>query len=425
MKRLLNYVAAAVVLLVTLISAAHLSAEEPLTFRFSGDLDGEAVASAPNPESLFASLSPVHGIAGYGFIDGKLTLSKEYTTLGLLDFTFQTANVLDPANGVKLETLSFLVNEMYADVNFGDLFFVRLGKQRLKWGSGFIFNPSDPVNPPKDPIALRTVREGVMALKAELIAKPVSLMSFAVLYDSLDQTGVGTKLSTSAIPNTDLSLSGYWSESESWTVALNASVAPLYELPGWDTLQLWIEGSLYDKGRYAAPVSGPIPGTLLPGEAGGLNWAGLAGGSAQLPILRTVLLAEYYHLSEGLSPGEVSALCSQLRTSDPTVLAQSYGWYAELARRPARLGTDYLFLSITQPSVTDDGYPVLDKLGFLATCLLNLGDLSFFSTAGITTAFVKDSAVNLTATWAEGSTESEFGNLPAAFSATFDVIVYF
>ena len=425
MKRFARLAAAALVAAAHLAAAGHLPAEEPLSFDLSGDLDAQAVSSSANQASAFAAVSPVQEVTAAGIIDGKLVLSKQYTTLGLFDFTFQTANVLNPANGAKLESFSLTVNELYSDVNFGDTFFVRLGKQRLKWGAGYIFNPSDPVNPPKDPIALRAVREGVTALKLELIAKPISIMSFAVLYDALNQTGFGTKLSTSVIPNTDLSVSGYWSESESWTAALNASVAPLYDIPGWDTLQLWFEGSVYDKGRYATPVSGPIPGTLLPGEAGGPNYSLLVGSSAQLPVIRTVLLAEYYHLSEGLSASELRAVYRALHSTDPAVLAQSGGWYAELARRPARQGQDYLFLSLSQPTVTDSGHPVFDKVGFLATCLLNLEDHSFFSTGGVTTSFVKDSAINLTLSWANGETPTEFGNLPATLSATLDVIVYF
>ncbi len=425
MKRFAQLVAATLLASLHLASAGRLTAEEPLSFNMSGDLDAQAVSASANQGSAFAGVSPVQEVTAAGLLDGKLVLSRQYTTLGLFDFTFQASNVLDPVSGGKLESLSLTVNELYADVNFGDTFFVRLGKQRLKWGAGYVFNPSDPVNPPKDPIALRAVREGVTALKLELIAKPVSLMSFAVLYNALDQIGFGSKLSTSVIPNTDLSLSGYWSESESWTAALNASVAPLYDIPGWDTLQLWLEGSLYDKGRYAAPVSGPIPGTLLPSEASGLNYSLLVGGSAQLPLVRTVLLTEYYHLSEGLSSAELAAIYQALHSTDPAVLAQSCGWYAELARRPARQGQDYLFLSLSQPTVTDNGHPVFDKVGFLATCLLNLADLSFFSTGGVTTSFVKDSAINLTLSWANGEQQSEFGNLPSALSATLDVIVYF
>jgi len=388
---------------------AQAASADQAGFKLTGDVDAQAVSSAQNSASIFQGVSPFSEMAADGIIDGKLAFSRRYTTLGLFDFTFQENNVLDHQTGAKIESLSLLVNELYADLNYGDVFYLRLGKQRLKWGAGFIYNPSDPVNPPKDPTALRAVREGVTALKMEVITKPVSFMGFGVLYDALGQTGVGTRVSTPLIPNTDLAVSGYWSQSESWTLALNASVAPLYDIPGWDTLQLWFEGSIYDKARYA-PLS-----------AGGLypNYTFLVGGTATLPDIRTVLLTEYYHLSEGLSADQISTVCQGLRAGTLTQ------WYTELALRPARLGSDYLYVSVTQPTITDSGDLVFDKLGLLASCLFSLTDSSFFATGGIITTFVKDSEADLTVTWANGGSNTEFGNVLANIAVTIDVKVFF
>ncbi|HVO39233.1 MAG TPA: hypothetical protein VMV03_09430 [Spirochaetia bacterium] len=390
-----------------LLAVAPLPAQDQSGFKMSGNVDAQAVSSLRNQSSVFQGISPFSEVTAGGLIDGKMVFSRQYTTLGLFDFTFQENNVLDHANGAKIETLSLLVNELYADLNFGDLLYLRLGKQRLKWGAGFVYNPSDPVNPPKDPTALRAVREGVTALKVEVISKPVSLMTFGVLYDALGQTGVGSRLSTSVIPNTDVALSGYWSQSESWTAALNTSVAPLYDVPGWDTLQLWFEGSLYDKARYLAAAPG----------AGSPYYSFLTGGTATLPDIRTVLLAEYYHLSEGLSAGQLAGAYQNLRAApDPT---------SELLLRPARQGSDYLYVSVTQPTITDDGNPVFDKIGLSASGLVSLTDASFFVTAGIITTFVKDSEVDLTVTWAHGGPDTEFGNAPATVGVTLDVKVFF
>jgi hypothetical protein len=250
-------------------------------------------------------------------------------------------------------------------------------------------------------------------------------MGFGVFYYALGQTGLGAKLSTSALPGADISLSGYWSPSESGTAALNASLAPLYETPGWDTLQLWLEGSLSDKGRYAAFSEGSIPGAVVPVTATGLQYSLLVGASGTLPEIRTVVLLEYYHLSEGLEQGQLGAVYGALSSTNPAVVGQSSGWFAELARRPGRQGADYLFASLTQPSLTDTGDPVFDRIGLSATCLVNLTDLSFFATGGITTAFVKDSEVDLTVSWAHGSAAAEFGNIPTALAVTLDVKVFF
>jgi hypothetical protein len=408
---------------VMILTAGALLSQEKSFITFAGDVDGQAIMNAQNEASVYPG--PFTEVAAGALVDGKVTFSRQYTTLGLLDFTFQDANVLDHLNGAKAENLSFLVNELYSDLSFGDLLYLRLGKQRLKWGAGYVFNPSDPVNPPKDPTAMRAVREGVTALKLELITKSISLMSFGVLYDAVGQTGVGSKVSTSIMPGTDLSLSGYWSRSESWTGALNASIAPLYDVPGWDTIQVWFEGSFYGKERYASFAQGINPGTAVLGTPDGIQYNFLTGISAQIPEIRTTVLVEYYHLSEGLSRGELGAVYQALRSTNPLVLNESQSWYAELARRPGRQAPDYLFVSLSQPTVTDNGDPVLDKIGLTATCLLSLTDLSFFAGGGITTTFVKDSSVDLTVNWAHGGDGTEFGNAPSALSVVLDVKVYF
>jgi hypothetical protein len=402
---------AAVVCPLLLASGGRLlGAQDALDFKLSGEVDSDVAASAPHTSSVFNVLTPFQGMNADGVVDGKLAFSRKYTTLGLLDFTATDTAVLSHESGATVETPVLTINELYTDVNFGDLLYLRVGKQRLKWGAGYIYNPSDPVNPPKDPTATRAVREGVPAAKAELITPLVSLAAFGVIFDQPEQNGAGARLSSSKIPGTDLSLSGYWSRSESWTTACNASVAPLYEVPGWDTWQMWFEGGLADQARYLDFGDGVTRASFR-----GAQYSFLVGSSAALPDVRTVVLAEYYHLSEGLSASHLSAVYSNA----------SPAWLAELARRPARQGRDYLFVSLTQPTITDSGDPVLDKIGLRASTLVNLTDRSFFAQAGITTSFVDDSSVELGVDWAEGGADTEFGNTPARVAGTLTVRVFF
>jgi len=392
-------------------------------FTLSGSVEGGATLSVQNESSVFAGLSSYAETSAAGVMDGKLSFSRNYATLGLLDFTFTDSALIDSDDGSTIETPSFKVNELYADLNFGDVFFLRLGKQRLSWGAGYVYNPSDPVNPPKDPTASRAVREGVSALKAELMSEAATLMAFAVLHDEIDETGFGAKLSTSALPNSDIAVSGYWSPSQSWTTALNASVAPFYDLPGWDTIQIWFEGGIYDEARYAAYAEGALPGSATTAEAAGMQYAALAGASATIPGLRTVVLTEYYHLSEGLSKDEEAAVYRAL--DDPALKAASVSWYEELARRPARLGRDYLFASVTQPSITDSGDPILDKIGLSATCLVNLADGSFYASGDVTLGFIDEASIELGVDWYSGDSESEFGNGPTSLSFGLSAKVYY
>jgi hypothetical protein len=374
-------------LAVALLPAAAQEGTSAPGFTLSGDLAASVTVAAG--EALYGGIA-FEPVTASSALHAVLSFARAYRALGLLDFTFADSNLLAHADGSLLETLSFDVNQFYADLNFGDLFYLRAGKQRLKWGAGWVFNPSDPVNPPKDPTAARQTTEGVPALKAELITSLASLAAFTVVYDHLENFGVGGKISSSALPGSDFSLSAYWSQSDSWTAALNLSVAPLYALPGWDTLQLWFEGSLY----------------------AGLQYSLLAGASATLPVIRTSLLAEYYRLSEGLTRAEERLVADTLGS-------------AALAARPGRLGKDYAFLSLTQSSLTDNGHPVFDHLGLSSSLLLNLTDLSILARHGITTSFVKDSTVDLSVAWAAGGRASEFANLVPAVSAELALKIYY
>jgi hypothetical protein len=137
-------------------------------------------------------------------------------------------------------------------------------------------------------------------------------------------------------------------------------------------------------------------------------------------VARTALLVEYYHLSEGLTRAQEGALFAALRAdpADPVRLAA-------LGRRPARVGRDYVFLSVAQGSITDSGHPVFDRIGLSSTVLVNLTDLSALMRQAITTAFVRDSALELSVAWAAGGKDSEFASLVPAVSGELALKIYF
>jgi hypothetical protein len=156
-----------------------------------------------------------------------------------------------------------------------------------------------------------------------------------------------------------------------------------------------------------------------------VQYAALLGTSATIPVLKTVALAEYYHLTEGMSSSQLGSVYKALRSSDSPVVHASSAWYGELARRPGRQASDYLFASLTQSTITDSGDPVFDKIGLTLACLVNLVDASTYATADLALTYVKNSSIDLTAAWARGSADSEFGNAPAALSLGLQVKVFF
>jgi hypothetical protein len=67
------------------------------------------------------------------------------------------------------------VLETYWDHTFGEQFLLRIGKQRVTWGTGYAWNPTDMLEPAKNPFRPQQEREGILACKGELLLPDFSL----------------------------------------------------------------------------------------------------------------------------------------------------------------------------------------------------------------------------------------------------------
>lgn len=62
---------------------------------------------------------------------------------------------------------TIVVSELYADLPLQEHFRILVGKKRIVWGSGLAFNPTDVLNPPKDPTDPTFQRAGSWLAEAE------------------------------------------------------------------------------------------------------------------------------------------------------------------------------------------------------------------------------------------------------------------
>lgn len=60
-----------------------------------------------------------------------------------------------------------MLSEAYLDAPLQDGFRLLLGKKRIVWGAGLAFNPTDVLNPPKDPTDPTFQRAGAWLAQAE------------------------------------------------------------------------------------------------------------------------------------------------------------------------------------------------------------------------------------------------------------------
>jgi hypothetical protein len=63
----------------------------------------------------------------------------------------------------------WVAREAYAQYGFGDGLSVRIGKQRVSWGSGFAWNPTSRLEPPTNPLNPSLEQQGALAVRTDWI----------------------------------------------------------------------------------------------------------------------------------------------------------------------------------------------------------------------------------------------------------------
>lgn len=64
------------------------------------------------------------------------------------------------------------VRQAYVQYGWGEGLTLRVGKQRIAWGSGFAWNPTNRAEPPKNPLNTGLEQEGALAARMDLIPTP-------------------------------------------------------------------------------------------------------------------------------------------------------------------------------------------------------------------------------------------------------------
>jgi hypothetical protein len=432
---MLNKILFSIILLFTVISFKIYSDEATFSnLSLSGSVLSEYNYSYIDNQSFLFKYSDIEEKQKHlsnltNYFKTNIELSNSYKINFKFNFEFSDNIALSYKDGSKVETPSFLINELYADVNFYDIFYVRLGKQRLKWGSGWIFNPTDIINPPKDPLKQNKMNEGVPSLKLEVITKYISLMTFGVVYDLFQYTGVGGKISTSAIPYTNLATSFYYSQRDHILSSINISTSPFYVFPYADSLNFWFEGCFYTKSRY--PQINHINSSIeyikpeKNEDIPNFKFSFLVGASFTIPIIETILLCEYYFIQEGYQEKELDTIFSFLRNENSDVRNSSSKWIEEVTGRTGRLGRQYIYISLNQPSFTKEVNKVSDNIGVSSSILLNIEDRSLYVQNSVFTTIIPNSKISLLFWFTYGTPNSEFFNSVSRLGFSLSVEVSF
>ncbi len=364
------------------------------------------------------------------YLGGQLKIRPSDTSIFLLDGFLKSKKVSDfNAEGsfFSYRDTEQRLNQLYASIRFDGGHKLTVGRQRLLWGHGFSFIPTDFINPPRDPGALDIEnRKGVDSISLDIFGRRTSY-TFLVNLDKSNDPGFGGKITNSSVAGLDLNAVYYYAKETGNAAGISFSADPL----SWFSIgngELTMIGSVAvkQKSSYFRPVfqsdiNGATywaPGEPIAGDEGNI-YSSLYGLYYELPQYRISMRAEYYRVGDAYSALQLQSLYGGLNNQ--------YQLYKpwENALPTGRTQQHYVSLSFGQDKITDaTGIKISDTFGYSFSYLQGQDDKSeLFSAALVSTYF---ETMEIAANWfiPVGSSHSEFNdaNYDYIFNLSFKVI---
>ena len=368
---------------------------------------------------FFQKDSPLNAgaMGNYGLDNHLLLNATTKLSAGRGAFAVVNADVLfqelvGSRDNQQMQAIAGTLNEAYITVPLADFLFFSLGKKRIVWGTGLSYNPSDFINPPKDPLNPQLEKRGVSCALFELFTDWLSVTQAAVFYDQLDHFGYGTKLSTSRlIPSTDISLVSYYSAHAQFNLGASIDSTPFGEVPVLENLALHAESG-FSQSSERLVYDDAVAALSERASRADFYKSFLAGLRYTIPGGETLIAAEYFHIDDGYSPAELDAILA-------------HGLAVQMSYEPGLMCRDNLMLSVTQPQLTQRVNAFTDALSVSAAMLLNLRDSSFIVTGRIESSLVANCVFALEAGYFSGGSATEYGISPRKLYAAFFTTVGF
>jgi hypothetical protein len=172
-------------LAVLAVPAAAARAEES-SFDFTGSLEVSAITQQTNDLYLLGSMYPAtitpygSGIKFRG--DAKFLSSDKLTVKLRLGYQYESLEESDLKENATLD-------RAYLDYTPNETLSIRAGLQRLAWGTGYAWNPTDILDEPRNAFTDADNPEGIMALRTDLALGPVTGQFFVTPGDDWNGSG--------------------------------------------------------------------------------------------------------------------------------------------------------------------------------------------------------------------------------------------
>ena len=358
----------------------------------------------------------------------------------------------DPAN-----TNQIILDEAFLDVELGDYFFLKTGKQRITWGTGFAWNPTDVINPRKNPLDPKRQKEGIASLKAVGAIDFLSITGVVVPDIPIPDPFTGETRSPDA-GNTALAgrVDAFLFDFD-WSLSSRAvkDKKPIFgaDFSGilFDEVEFHGEVSarggsekFYIKGGKLEARADFKPDDLFQPAQTKINKEEIfpkfvIGGNYTAPT-DTFILIDYYYNGEGYTKDEFNKYIAYLRyyadeyEKDQNIISGflpgiSFPKKDEMLRfgaglfTPGGLRHNYLFLNITHP--IEETVIVGGRALWGIDDLIDRGRLSAMFSPSIDYVEINNVTFSLGSNFFIGDKETEFGMIPIVFNITAGLTMFF
>ena len=311
----------------------------------------------------------------------KMNLSSGESLAGTLQLRYQAAL---PVSAGPAGAADLTVNQAYLDLKMPAAAMLRIGRQKISWGSGMAWNPTNYLGADKNRTDLSNEFPGVDVLDLE---KGFGEAQFTVLIKpqgAPEDWGKAAKFAT-RLGRQDLTFSLYQQGTANgfgidWAASIGSFTVYAEVAARTDADRYYIGAS----GGQGVPLTRSDAARFIHGVAG-LNRIFPGDWMMQL---------EYYYNQAGWDPAEAA---NYYRYQGPAAF-QAASYCGDLRR-------NYLYALVRKGELVDD-------LAATVTVLANWDDGSAMLMPGLEYRLGENTVANLTLTWFTGSPQSEFGALP-------------
>lgn len=401
--------------------------------------------SLPMSDKSVEVVSSLQANRGWIYNEGEMTAHTSLAGLklkmkqgGKLNVVFngyaQKINLVESKSD-NYSSTDYTVNQLLVSYRVGANFKVSAGRQRVLWGHGLSFVPTDFVNPPLDPSRLDlTNAKGVDAVSLDYFARNNSLTLLANVSDSMARAGAGLKWTNNALNGLDFNLVYYNSHETANAIGTSISTDPVswFSDDSNGELNAIISIGVKQRSEYSPIIttSESYLGESIkcdhfrnsPKENGPFTSA-MFGLTYEWIDSRMTFRTDTYYLEEGFKRSELNRF--YLSTENGCALVTDViDDVSTLV--PGRVQTKYSTFSVGQDPITEaSGNRFTDNLSYSIGYTRGNEDGSDLTTIAIRSRYFSAAELALDIFLPNGDEHTEFGALPMDRQVTLGVTFAF